>query len=822
MKADANITESRQALRAEIARRRDAVSALDLQRAAAEHELQRLEAELAAIDQTGSDARSNLVDAGVPSPATAAEKVALFRSLFRGRHDVYPKRWDNAKSGRTGYAPACSNEWVRGVCEKPRVRCGECPNQAFLSVSDRMIQDHLQGRHVAGVYPLLVDETCWFLAADFDKGDWMADTAAFREACRSAGVSVAVERSRFGNGAHAWFFFNAPVPATTVRRMGCFLLTQAMSRRHDLSMSSYDRLFPNQDTMPAGGFGNLIALPLQHEPRKRGNTVFVDEAYRPYPDQWTYLAGLQRIPFATIERIASDAVRSGQVLGVRSTELGEEGADTPWRLAPSRGGKPLTPSIDKPLPEHIHATLAQRLFVNKEDLPSPVLNALMRIAAFQNPEFYKKQSMRLSTARTSRVIACAEDFPEHVAIPRGCVDDATALFKAMGSTLLIDDKRESGRAIEHAFRGALTELQDAAVRAMLNHDIGTLVAPPGIGKTVAGIYLIAKRSRSTLVLVHRQPLLDQWIAQLALFLNVEPKSIGRIGGGKRHVTGLIDVAMIQSVVRRDAVADLVAEYGHVVVDECHHVPAVSFERVLSEVRARYVTGLTATPKRRDGRHPIFEMQIGRPRYVVDQRSLSSAQTFQHRLIRRNTDFELPEDGAKHPIQRIYQMLASDGRRNDLILNDIIGALEEGRSPIVLTERKDHLDFLAERLRGFTRHLVVLKGGASAKKRRDTLSALKAISETEERLVLATGRYIGEGFDDARLDTLFLTMPVSWRGTLVQYTGRLHRSHPGKAEVRIYDYVDGRVPVLSRMYERRLTGYRSIGYEPGDSLQRMQI
>lgn len=276
--------------------------------------------------------------------------------------------------------------------------------------------------------------------------------------------------------------------------------------------------------------------------------------------------------------------------------------------------------------------------------------------------------------------------------------------------------------------------------------------------------------------------------------------------------------MIQSVVRRDAVADLVAEYGHVVVDECHHVPAVSFERVLSEVKARYVTGLTATPKRRDGQHPILEMQLGRPRYVVDQRSQFAAQTFQHRLILRKTNFELPEDRTEHPIQLIYQMLASDERRNDLILNDIIGALEEGRSPIVLTERKDHLDFLADRLRPFTRHLVVLKGGASAKKRRDTLSALEAIPETEERLVLATGRYIGEGFDDARLDTLFLTMPVSWRGTLVQYTGRLHRSHPGKAEVRIYDYVDGRVAVLSRMYERRLTGYRSIGYEPDESLQ----
>lgn len=323
--------DRRRALRAEIAKRRAELNALDRQREAARDELGRLESEFAAMDDLRPGDRTERAGPGRAAPESPAEKVALFRSLFRGRGDVYPKLWTNAKSGRTGYAPACANEWVRGVCEKPQIRCGECPNQAFTTVSDRVIADHLQGRHVVGVYPLLLDETCWFIAADFDRSGWMTDIAAFRDACNSAGLPVHVERSRSGNGAHAWFFFASPVSAVTARRMACFLLTQAMSRRHDLGLASYDRLFPNQDTMPAGGFGNLIALPLQHEPRSRGHTVFIDEAFRPYPDQWSYLASIERISAVDAERIAADAQRSGQVIGVRSVELEEDVAAAPWR-----------------------------------------------------------------------------------------------------------------------------------------------------------------------------------------------------------------------------------------------------------------------------------------------------------------------------------------------------------------------------------------------------------------------------------------------------------------------------------------------------------
>ena len=804
----------RQALQDAIARTASEVREHERQRAVAARELRRLEVELKALDAPVPDVSCGQPVADCQVPSTAAEKVAVFRSLFRGRDDVYPVLWTNRRTGRTGYAPACGNEWVRGVCEKPRTRCGDCTHQAFLPVTDRVILNHLQGHHVAGVYPLLGDETCWFLAADFDHGEWKQDVAAFRAACAAAGLPVSVERSRSGRGAHAWFFFDAPVAAAAARRVGCHLITRAMSMRHGIPMTSYDRLFPNQDTMPRGGFGNLIALPLQRGPRVEGNSVFVDDDFRPFADQWAYLAGVRRTAAATVERVAGAATRGAQVLAVRPGGPEDGASSAPWRLLPSHPSSPAIPVVKEPLPARVQAKLAQQLFVAKAGLPSPAIHALMRLAAFQNPEFHQRQRMRLSTARVPRVIACARDLGEHVALPRGCTEDAVSLLRSLGVTLEIEDLRERGREIEYRFRGTPTDLQERAVRALLEHDTGVLVAPPGVGKTVAGIQLIASRGRSTLVLVHRRPLLDQWVAQLALFLGVEPALIGRIGGGQRRITGRIDVATIQSLVRKGVVADLVADYGHVVMDECHHVAAQSFETVLSEAKARYVTGLTATPRRRDGHHPILEMQLGPVRHVVDPRSPGAAGRFERRVIARETSFALP-DGQDRPIQEIYRSLAGDDRRNHLILDDVISALAAGRSPLVLTERKAHLDYLAERLRGFAKHLIILQGGAGARVRREALAALGAVPDGEERLVLATGRYVGEGFDDARLDTLFLTMPVSWRGTVVQYAGRLHRSHPAKGEVRIYDYVDRLVPALERMYGRRLAGYRSIGYEATD-------
>ncbi len=786
------------------------------------------EARLASLDRDRQDARNEIEvlrkqldglesvpDAGTaqpltaPVPRTPEEKIRLFRSLFRGRTDVFPTRFVSRKTGKPGYAPVCANKFVRGVCDLPRVKCGDCPNQAFHAVDDRAVLGHLTGHHVMGVYPMLEDETCWFLAADFDKTSWRDDIAALSETCRQMRVPVCVERSRSGNGAHAWFFFTDRVTASAARKMGCYLITETMSRHHALAMDSYDRLFPNQDTMPRGGFGNLIALPLQHEARKAGNTLFLDDGFEPYADQWAYLAAVSLMQPPEIEAIAQEAAQRGRIIDVRVADPGDEDGETPWSRAPS--GRPRRVTIPGPLPREAHGTISQRLFLEKGALPSALLNAVKRLAAFQNPEFYKKQRMRLSTAMTPRVISCAEDVGEYVAVPRGCQPDVEELLREHGITLTIEDARQVGVRLQAQFHGQLAPLQTQAARALSEHDIGVFVAPPGLGNTVLGTHLVAVRGRNALVLVHRAPILDQWIAQLSMFLGIEEKAIGRIGGGKLKVTGSIDVAMIQSLVREGRVDDLVASYGHVIVDECHHVPAVSFERVMSEVKARYVLGLTATPLRRDGHHPILEMQLGPVRFQVDPRSQLAVRPFEHRLVVRETGFQLREPAVDLGIQTLYRALAGDDARNRLILDDVILALHEGRTPIVLTERRDHLDFLAERLRRFARHLVVLHGGMTAKERSEVTAHLAAIPDHDERLVLATGRYIGEGFDDARLDTLFLAMPVAWKGTLAQYSGRLHRLHPGKAEVRIYDYVDRDVPVLLRMFEKRMRAYRAIGY-----------
>ena len=797
------------------------LTALDEEREQVAVALKRLRQSSASpVSQDQSESIAGSSSAPLTATSPAEDKITLFRSLFCGREDVFSRRWQNEKTGKSGYAPVCSNEWARGICQKPRIKCSECPHQAFVPISDEAVRCHLQGtapsvsrretvEFTIGVYPLLQDETCRFLAADFDKQSWQQDASAFVTTCRDLGVPAALERSRSGNGAHVWIFFADPVPAAEARRLGALLITATMERHPDIGFDSYDRFFPSQDTMPVGGFGNLIALPLQSGPRERGGSIFLDDDLLPYEDQWAYLSSIEFMSRSKVNDLVSTAAASGQILGVRVPV--DDDDDEPWARTPSRQ-QPEAP-LQGPFPKTIEVVLGNQVYIERRDLPPALVNRLNRLAAFQNPEFYAAQAMRLPTYGKPRIVSCAELFANHIALPRGCLAAATDLLAEQGIEVELRDERMIGDAIAMRFRGELSDEQQAAAEALLEHEVGVLAAATAFGKTVVASFVLAARQRSTLVLVHRQQLLDQWVAQLAAFLDIDPNEIGIIGAGKRKPTGIVDVALIQSLVRKGVVSDLVADYGHLIVDECHHLPAVSFEAVAREAKARYVLGLSATVTRKDGHHPIIFMQCGPVRYKVDARKQASERPFTHKVVFRSTSFRRSDAifEERPSIQQLYGLIADDEVRNDLIFDDVLSALEAGRSPVIITERKDHVDILAERLSRFAKNVIVLRGGMGVRERRAALKTLAQIPDDEERVLVATGRYLGEGFDDARLDTLFLAMPISWRGLLAQYAGRLHRLHPAKREVVIYDYVDSLEPMLSKMATKRRAGYRSLGY-----------
>lgn len=742
----------------------------------------------------------------VATNLSTTQKVELFRSLFHGRQDVFPVRWESKTSGKSGYAPACENEWVAGVCEKPRIKCSDCEHRALEPVTDPVIYGHLAGEHTVGVYPLLHDDTCHFLAVDFDEQDWQDDARAFMKSCEEIGVPAALEISRSGNGAHAWVFFSNRVDARDARRLGTALISHVCAQTRQLSLSSYDRLFPNQDRMPKGGFGNLIALPLQKKPRESGRSVFVDGNLQPYPDQWAYLASLSRMPVADIEPVILRAMGGSHPLDV--TFIENEDGDTPW-VTP----KPAPLRITGPMPKSVEVTLANQVYFRKDELSQGLLNRLIRLAAFQNPEFYKAQAMRFPVWDKPRVIGCAENFPKHIALPRGCLDDALALLKTNRIQAVMRDERSMGQPLVVAFSGTLRSDQETAVEEMLRHEVGVLCAPTAFGKTVTAAALIARRGVNTIVLVHRTELLNQWQERLQTFLGVGKEVVGRIGGGKSKPTGKLDIAVMQSLSKKDDLAELLNNYGQVIVDECHHVGAVSFDLLLRRAKAKYVCGLTATPVRRDGQHPIIFMQCGPVRHTA-LRPANAPRTLEvlPRPLFTRTDL-----AADAPIQEIFGSLANDPVRTQSIVSEVVQAFEQGRKVLVLTERTDHVFALSEALRPSIPGLFVLHGRLSRKQRMATVAELEELAPDAARVLLATGKLVGEGFDHPALDTLVLAMPVSWKGTLQQYAGRLHREHSTKADVRIVDFVDTGHPALARMWDKRLRGYRAMGYGVGPEL-----
>ncbi|MFW2373637.1 MAG: TOTE conflict system archaeo-eukaryotic primase domain-containing protein [Gammaproteobacteria bacterium] len=768
------------------------IAEIDARLAELEQEKKRLLALREQLQQPSPDS----TDSSSYSPE---QKIAIFRGLFRGRTDIFANRWQN-KQGRSGYSVACNNEWVQGICHKPRVKCQDCNHRQSTELNDQIIYRHLAGQQVVGLYPLMHDNTCYFLAADFDKGQWQEEVKAMSKACHSFEIHHAIEISRSGDGAHLWIFFNEKVPAKEARLLGFELLDKAMEFYPNLSFDSYDRLFPNQDILPEGGFGNLIALPLQKEARMSGNSAFVDNDLNVIQDQWQHLAQMESISRNTLTKLLTQISPNSALF--KEQEVIE--SRPPWEMTAK--AKPLI--LENP-PKKVSVTLANHVYFDLNEIPSTLAARLRRLASFSNPVFFKTQALRFSTHGIPRFISCARIEQGYLAIPRGCLDEALELLSENQIEAQIDDQRESGTKLKTT--KSLVKLrknQQEAVRAMSKHDAGILHAPTAFGKTVTAIGMITKRKANTLILVHSRQLLDQWRERLQSFL--PDTDVGIVGGGKKKPNGIIDIATYQSLINKkdNTVSELVQDYGHVIVDECHHVSAPRFEMVLNEIRAKYVLGLTATPERQDGHQKIIFMAAGPIRHKVKS---TTEEKFEQQVVVHqlydNPPRQLIHSEERPKISDAYRWIMENDERTQRIINDVLACIKQSKHPIVLTERREHAETINAILQEREIDSIVLKGAMRASER-------KAVEEQlpTAQVVVATGKYVGEGFDLPRLDTLFLAMPIAWKGSLAQYAGRIHRESDGKERVTIYDYVDCSLPMLQRMFNKREKSYKSMGYK----------
>ena len=785
-------------------------------------------------------------------PVTITKQhIQYYYHLFKGRNDVYSKRSGkaNKKTGKHGYYTQCWNFWKDGICPKknnPQFNCGECQNQKYKELTGQVLYEHLIGARedasdVIGLYPMFPDETVNFLVFDFDchddkiggddganfESDWMTEVNAFRKICEINEVPVLVERSRSGKGAHVWIFFEKPILASVARRFGTALLSKGAESVNMRSFKYYDRMLPAQDHIPLNtktgkpGLGNLVALPLQGQALKLGNSVFIDENWNVYPNQWECLKEVKKLSLETVEERIKEWSAEG-ILGVLSNEFEadtERTNDTkPWEKTKHSLHKEDVSSV-------VEIVIADKVYIGTKDMKPRMQNALRRMAAFSNPDFYKKAAMGLSTKGIPRIVFCGYDEAGYICIPRALLDSVIDRFNEVGISFTLTDNRCSGTPLDVSFNGTLYEEQMRAAKAILEHDNGILAATTSFGKTVVGAYMIAQRKTNTLILVHNTEIQKNWIEDLNKFLDVNAELpeyktktgrikkrkniIGKLHAGHNSMTDIIDVAIFSSLGKGDEIDPIIEQYGMVIMDECHHGAAQTVEDVIGSAKAKYVYGLTATPKREDGLEKKVFMQFGPIRFRYTAKERAEKQGIDHFVYPRFTRLV----SASHlKVNEANRAVIECESRNEQIIADVENCIQNGRTPLVLTKYKEHAELLYQRLQGKADHVYLLQGGGSRKTKDEMRIQMRSIPDAESIVLVAIDKYIGEGFNFPRLDTMMLTMPAAAEGNIEQFAGRLHRDYETKTEVIIYDYVDSHIRVLEKMYHKRLRTYKKIGYE----------
>ena len=772
-------------------------------------------------------------------PALTAEQAIQFYSYFRGRKDVYVKR--NAKKG---YYTQCNNFWITGVCPKKsgeNVKCQNCPARDYKELKIPIILEHLKGTKedcsdVIGLYPLFPDGTCWFLVFDFDNHDeeaapskdWEQEVDALRKICLSVGIDALVERSRSGRGAHVWIFFCEAIQATKVRRFGEALLAKGAESVSLKSFRYYDRMMPMQDSLPEGKLGNLIALPLQGQALRKGNSTFVDEYWRPYRDQWNKLLHTRKLSEAEVDVYVKSWCPEDNTMQMFQSDKVDEKEESNLLLFGINSKPSVRYFKNEDATGTVKIILADGIYIDKRNLKPRLQNTIRRLAAYSNPQFFQNLALGFSTRETPRIVYDGYDEGNYIVLPRGCFEELKRDLTDAEIPYDIVDKRQAGRAIDVSFNGGLYPEQKVAADRLLSYDMGMLAAATAFGKTVVGANLIGRRKVNTLVLVHTVEIMNNWVRDLNQFLTINeelptyttPKGrvkqrdsvIGTFSSQKRATTGIIDIAMIGSLGKDDDINPMVRDYGMIIVDECHHAAAATFENVLRASAAKYVYGMSATVKRGDKQERKLLMQLGPIRYRYTAKERAIKQGIGHYVYPRFTRMiDLSPSDDRH-ISELYRLIVDNEQRNMQIVADAVDCVKKGRTPVVMTKYREHAEMLYALLQGMADHVFLLQGGKSMKARAELREKMSDVSRDESMIMVATGQYIGEGFNYPRLDTMLLAMPISFEGNVEQYAGRLNRDYEGKKDVIIFDYIDQHIPVLERMYHRRLRTYKKIGFE----------